>query len=153
MDFLKLFASFRQLRYPEVFRIEPNHWTFRLVATPRTTSTVTEIPESFSRELGTGLFRMERSAAKVKVPPGAAQRDVGQVRRVLEQMRSLLAAYEIEVIDPTGQPIRPGRKDLEILGDPEPSPQVTEPTVSFCERPMVMSRGRLILIAKVTVSI
>jgi hypothetical protein len=96
---------------------------------------------------------MERSATKVKVQAGPSEREFGQMRRLVEQMRKLLAKHEIEVLDLTGQPIPPGRQDFEILGEPERIDGVTEPTISFCSRPAVMMKGRLIQTAQGTVSL
>lgn len=153
MNVLAAYAELRQLRYPEAIRIRPERFSLGMALVRTIVDTEKGIPESLARELATSLFRMERSGAKVKTAPGASEREMGQLRRVMEQVRKILARHEIEVLDLTGQPISAGRQDFEILGEPDRVEGLTEPTISFCARPAVMLKGRLIQSAQGTVSI
>jgi hypothetical protein len=153
MDLFAAYAALRQLWYPEALRIRPERYSWCLTLVRREVKTEADIPESLARDLANSLFRMERSGAKVKTAPGASEREMGQLRRVMEQVRKVLERHEIEVMDLTGQPIPAGRQDFEILGEPDRVAGLDEPMISFCARPAVMLRGSLIQTAQGTVSI
>ena len=153
MELLHFVSSLKQLRYPEAFRIAPYKWTWHLRTITQVTVTDKELDEGLARELAEGLFRMERSAVAIGSLPPGIEREVSKIRRALERRPKQLASHEIEVLDLTGQPLAAGRTDFEPLGEPEVAEGIAHPTISFCERPAVMLRGRLIQTARGIVSV
>lgn len=67
-----------------------------------------------------------------------------KLTRNLDQMRKLLRENGIDCVDLTGHAYETGWLDFEMVGEPQSIPELKQPTVIQCERPLVRLQGKVI---------
>ena len=149
---LSMLAAFAQQRQ----QIADSDWQQRLTEAEKAgaakkNNAECELDRDFIVSLCNEYFRADRNLAKLErqdQPPQQARR----IRKSLNDIGWLFERYAIECKDLTGQPYDIGRLDFEQLAEPETAPGLKGPTITLCERPAVVLRGRLLQRAKGLVS-
>ena len=150
MDFIRIYAELKQNSFKKIFQIKPLDWTFHFPGLAKERP-VEKIPTDVAVEMCNNLYRLLKNIDFAKEKLGG--RESRKMQRSATQIQKILSSNDVEMLDLTGQPFVVGRNDFEIVGEPEVNTQISEPTITFCERPAVMVGENLVQTARGIVSI
>ena len=104
------------------------------------------------KDMGNAVFDIQRNIDQLK-KKHAKDGAVKRTSKGMKKLEDALIKEEIYVLDPTGEVWTEQREDCEPYAEPDTDPDITEPIISYVERPIIYYRSMLIQAAQILLTV